>query len=138
MKSLLSMNKIKYTLFGLLLLTTTVTAQQQSPNNAQITIKTSYNGEAITIAAAAIGFTSSVINPTSTSTPPNLLWATVATCVNETQSIRILSNGTDPTSAVGLLIVAGQSFTVYGHNDINAFRAIRVSSSSAIYCQYSR
>ena len=111
---------------------------QQNPNS-QTTIRDTFANEAITVAATAIGFTAATINPTCTDCPVNTLRATLATCVLETADIRILTSGTDPTSAVGILITAGQSFLVYGYDDISAFRAIRTGGSSgALTCQYSR
>lgn len=107
--------------------------------NVQNSIRVSYNGEAITVANTSIGFTSATINPTCTGCPINTLRATTATCTLQTGNIIVRSDGTAPTSTVGLLITAGQSFAIYGYTDISNFRAIRVTSTSGdLYCQYSR
>jgi hypothetical protein len=105
-------------------------------NNAVVK---SFDGEQITVAATAIGFTSSKINPTCASCIPGQSKANVATCVSSTAQIRVFSYGTSPTSTTGLPIEAGTSFTVYGVNDVANFRAIRTGSTSAVLdCQYSR
>lgn len=111
---------------------------QQNPQS-QTTIRDSYNGEAITVADTAIGFTASLINPTCTDCPINVLRATLATCTLETANIRVRSDGTDPTASVGLLIQSGQSFEVYGYSNISSFRAIRTTGDSgSLFCEYSR
>ena len=104
----------------------------------QVQIRVSYNGEAITVSNTAIGFTSSLINPTCADCPVNVLRATLATCTVQTDAIRVRADGTNPTAAIGLYVASGQSFTVFGYNDIANFRAIRVTTDATIYCQYSR
>lgn len=129
-----------------LLLSTPLIAQSPGgplqTGTSQDGIVTSYDGEAITVAGTAIGFTASKISPTCTDCPLNVLRATRADCTTEAQTdinIRILANGTTPTSTVGLLLTSGKSFTVYGYTNIAAFRAIRTAATSVVmYCVYSR
>lgn len=104
-------------------------------------ILVAYDGEAITIAGTAIGFTASKISPTCTNCPLNVLRATRADCVTESGAafFRALETGTTPTAAIGKLYAAGTMFTVYGYTNIAAFLAIRTSSTSiSMYCTYSR
>ena len=113
--------------------------QNTSPQNSQVTIRVSYASEEIVVAATAIGFTSALITPTCTDCPINTLRATLATCTLETANIRVLSDGTDPTTTDGLLITMGSTFSVYGYTNIAAFRAIRATGTSGdLDCQYSR
>lgn len=122
-------------------------AQAQSPGttlltgNSQDGILVTYDGEAITIAGAAIGFTASKISPTCTDCPLNVLRATRADCVTDASSaqFRALESGTTPTAAVGKLYTAGVIFTVFGYENIANFLAIRTASTSiTMYCTYSR
>jgi hypothetical protein len=134
----LSMRVSSIFLFLALVLSAVPSSAQQSLNtgNSQVGILKSYDSEQITVAAVAIGFTASKINPTVTSGSGK---AVLATCYNATAEIKILSTGTAPTSTVGLVIPIGGSFQVWGYDDISNFKAIRTGGSSAtLDCQYSR
>lgn len=142
------MRHIKYTTkiatVAVLCLLSSGTLRGQNPGvnlttgNIQPAIRITYASEQITVAASAIGFTAATISPTCTGCPINQLRATTAICTVATDSIRILSSGTTPTASLGLVVIAGGSFTVYGYTDIANFRAIRVTNTATIDCQYSR
>lgn len=103
-------------------------------------IRKSYDSEKITIAASAIGFTSSLINPTCSGCDPSTSRANAASCTLETGDIRVSTVLADvPTSSLGMYIIAQASFVIYGYNDISNFRAIRVTSTSGtLNCTYYR
>lgn len=131
----------------LVILLFTVQLNAQSPGvvlltgNVKIANLVSYDGEAITIGATAIGFTASKISPTCIDCPINTLRATRASCVTETAAFffRALETGTTPTSTVGKLFPAGTVFNVDGYDNIAAFLAIRTGATSiAMYCTYAR
>ena len=138
---------MKRMLVFIILLTLSINLQAQSPGSALLTgtsqdgVLVVYDGEAITIAATAIGFTASKISPTCTDCPLNVLRATRADCVTESGAafFRALESGVTPTTTVGKLYPAGTVFTVYGYTNIAAFLSIRTASTSvAMYCTYSR
>lgn len=119
-----------------------LTDAQQNPPKTSLTnaIRNSFDSEKITVAATAIGFTSSLINPTCASCVPNIMQANAASCTLETGDIRISTVLADvPTSSLGMYITAGQSFIIYGYNDISNFRSIRVTGTSGVLnCTYYR
>lgn len=110
--------------------------------NVQPAITTAYANEAISITGTAGGFTSSLINPTCTDCPINVLRATRADCTTESAvgiNFRVTITSTTPTASVGTLIASGTSFSVFGYTNIVAFRAIRTAATSIdMYCIYSR
>jgi len=89
--------------------------------------------ETITVATAAIGFT------TATYQPPVGYKQVEAYCCNETAQIRgWYDNDTDPTSAIGIIIDVGDCFWVRNNDDIPYFKAIRTGGSSgSLTCCYS-
>lgn len=116
-----------------------VSAQNLNSNNLTQWIRMSYDSEKITVAAVAIGFTSSLINPTCTDCPGTGR-ASSAVCTLETAEIRVSTVLADaPTTVTGMLVPAGSSIAVYGYNDIAAFRAIRTTGTSGVLnCTYYR
>lgn len=116
-----------------------VKAQNLNSNNLTEWIRLSYDSEAITVAATAIGFTASLINPTCTNCPGTGR-ASAASCTLETAEIRVSTVLADaPTTVLGMKISAGSSITVYGYNDIAAFRGIRTTGTSGVLnCTYYR
>lgn len=108
------------------------TAPQAQPGADTTAIYEGYDFDNQTVSSTAIGLTSSKVLPT------NAIAARQATCVVETNSVRIRYDGTDPTAAIGLLFTAGQTFSVYGSNNIRRLRAIRVTSDGALQCQLAR
>ncbi len=90
--------------------------------------------EKITVADTAIGFTSSKITNTSSGV---FYTANRADCTLETANIRFRTDTTSPDSSTGLLVAAGQSFSVTDHDDLVNFKAIRTGSNSGtLNCCY--
>lgn len=138
---------MKKLLLALLLIPSIVSGQSAGfpllTGTSQVGILDAFANEAITIdsTAGGVAFTTATISPTCTDCPINVLRATRADCTSETSAFlfRVTTTGTAPTTAVGTLITAGASFTVYGYVNIAAFRAIRTAGTSiAMYCVYSR
>lgn len=92
--------------------------------------------EQITVAATAIGFTTSKITPNG---GPGQAQAVTAICRLETAEIRYTNDGTTtPTSSVGTLLEIGDVLTVQGHDVLVNFKAIRTGGSSGqLDCTYS-
>ena len=63
---------------------------------------------------------------------------TVPTDVNyaimsvETGAMRVRVDGTNPTATVGFLVSAGQELKVFGEDQLNNLKMIRVTSDSAV------
>lgn len=58
----------------------------------------------------------------------------VALIIPETQNVRFRDDGTDPTSTVGMLLVAGQPFLYTGN--LSALRMIQVAATAAVTVAY--
>lgn len=87
--------------------------------------------EQITVTNAAIGFTSTVITPTTGSA------MIFAACRAETAEMRYRYDGTDPTTTVGTLLEPGDVLYLNGHDNLRLFRAIRTGSTSGVLsCNY--
>ena len=80
------------------------------------------NYETITVADTAIGITASTMIANS----ENYAVLTV-----ETATIRFTTDGTTPTSTVGHLAQPGSKITLDTAAELNAFRAIRTTGTSA-------
>lgn len=109
--------------------------------NTQISVVTAFNDEQVTIDATAggVGFTAAKINPSCTNCNPDNSRASRADCKVESADIRLSLTATAPTSAVGLLIANGSTFTLYGYTNISTFKAIRTAAVSAtLSCIYYR
>lgn len=131
----------KIIIFLILIGTIELSAQNPGPLNNTQWIRRGYQSEAITIdnTVGGIGFTSSLINPTCTDCSPSTSRASAAQCTLETGDIRIQVSTVTVTSSVGMYLTAGQSFVIYGYNDIVAFRGIRVTGTSGVLnCTYYR
>lgn len=89
--------------------------------------------ETITVADTAIGFT------TATYQIPQGYSKVEAYCCNETAQIRVMwDDDTVPTSAVGIVVNAGDCFRLSNNYDMPFFRAIRTDSTSgSLTCCYS-
>jgi hypothetical protein len=88
--------------------------------------------EQVTVAASAIGFTSTAI------TPVGRLKATTATCRLETAEIRYTIDGTTPTTTVGTPLEPLEGVTLNGHDVLLNFLAIRTGGTSGtLNCVYS-
>lgn len=111
--------------------TTTTTAIRKSFDTEKLTIDSTSGG---------VGFTSSIINPTCTNCSPATSQANAAVCSLETGDIRVSTVTADvPTSSTGVYITAGQSFTLFGYNDISKFKGIRVTGTSGtLNCSFYR
>ena len=55
-----------------------------------------------------------------------------ATAVCETGAIRYRQDGTDPATAVGVLISAGDSFEIHGLDTLNAIKFVEATSTDAV------
>ena len=84
-----------------------------------------YDTESITVSNTAIGFTAGTISPGDGAIPVKAVFTV------ETAQIRFTVDGTTPTASIGLLVQIGDIITINGQSDINAFRAIRVTSTDA-------
>ena len=90
--------------------------------------------EAITIAGEAIGFTYSLILPTS-GDYKNIGCREVF-CTLETNDVRWTIDGTTPTSIIGHLMKVGENLTLEHPDDIANFRAIKVTDNGSLKCTY--
>jgi len=52
--------------------------------------------------------------------------------VVETGPIRVRIDGTDPATAEGVLIGAGDSFTIYGEDTLDIIRLVEATSTDAV------
>lgn len=82
------------------------------------------NYETVTVAATAVGITSTV------TTAGTLRRGQRALITAETAQMRYTYNGTTPTTTVGHILEAGQSIEVIGFASIDAFSIIRTGGTS--------
>lgn len=75
--------------------------------------------EAITVGAAAVGFTAGLLNPGGAAPPRG------AVLTLETANIRWRTDGGNPTAAVGHLMTTTDSLVIHGANNLKNFRVIR-------------
>ncbi len=87
-----------------------------------------YDYESIDVGTAAIGLTASILSPDSVA-PARGIVLTV-----ETASLRYRIDGGDPTATEGHLLDDGDIVTLYGVNNLYAFRAIRTGVVNARLC----
>lgn len=120
-------------------------AKAQGPalnlQNSTGVIRKAFASEQITVDSTAGGvrLTAATINPTVADQPSAYSRASLAVCINQTAQIRYQLSGTAPTTTLGMPIEIGQTITIYGYDDINAFRAIRTTGTSGVIdCTYSR
>jgi len=90
--------------------------------------------ETITVADTAIGFTAAKLKPTTGDFEG--MKAVEAFFTVETAQARFRCDGTDPTSTVGHLLSSGDNVTIIGKNNVDKFKAIRVSASATIQVSY--
>ena len=81
--------------------------------------------EALTVAAAAVGFTEGTMAPGGAQT------ATAAFVTVEDAPVRVRTDGTDPTATVGTPYEVGDTFVVWGRRDLMSVRFIRQGGVSA-------
>ena len=92
--------------------------------------------EQITVAATAIGFTSTKVEPDGSGGGRQ---ATQAVCRVRTAEISFEYDGTTPTATVGQLAEIGDQIPVNGHDNIMRFKAIRTGSTSGqLDCVYTQ
>jgi len=92
--------------------------------------------EQITVAASAIGFTASKVEPDNSG---GARQATTASCRVRTAEISFTYDGTTPTTTVGQLAEAGDFLIVNGHDSIMRFKAIRTGATSGqLDCTYTQ
>lgn len=87
--------------------------------------------EALTISGTAKGFTTAlikVVGPVGTVKSGEVFFGV------ETAPIRFTTNGTTPTSTVGVLVNPGQFITITGEEDVEKFRAIRTAADASLKC----
>lgn len=122
----------------LLLLVYSPNLVEAQGNNIQTRFFVSYDNETITIAGAAIGFTTTKITPSGFSYRASLVTFRVE-CVTSPCPIRVLSNGNTPNASSGILLNEGDIVSVFGFDDISRFKGIRTGANSAsIVAVYSR
>lgn len=80
--------------------------------------------ESITVGATAVGFTTATVAP-ATGRPASRAFVTA-----ETAQMRYTYDGTTPTSSVGHILDIGDILVVEGISNVQAFKAIRVTSTS--------
>lgn len=97
------------------------------PNGA----KPTYTFEKITVSSTAIGITTTLVNRPST-TEGQSRSAEYALVTVETDSIRYRTDGTNPDSTTGHLLVAGDVLELDNYDDIRRFKAIRVTTDATI------
>ena len=82
--------------------------------------------ETLTVADTALGFTAATYQPV------NDVGAKRALVTCAVAQVRFRYDGTDPTSAVGHILDAGDKLEIEGYTNISLFRAIRSGASSGI------
>ena len=85
-----------------------------------------YRSEKITIATTPIGFTSTIVKD------GHINKAYEAFFVVEDAQFRYTTDGTDPSTTVGLLAEIGDTINISGESDVNRFKAIRTGATSAV------
>lgn len=93
--------------------------------------KPTYAFETLTVGAAAMGITSTLVDRPSTTNGQSRT-AEYALLTVETNSIRYRTDGTAPTAAVGHLLVAGDVLVLDNLDDIRRFKAIQVSAGASV------
>lgn len=85
--------------------------------------------EQVTVAAAAIGITATVLQPNGGGSSPQ---ANVGTCRVETAQVRYRVDGGLPTTAIGTLAEIGDTIALDGSDILRLFKAIRTGAVSAV------
>jgi len=98
--------------------------------------KSAFAFEQITVAATSIGFTLATYDPTpgtgQSRVDTRAELATVNCDNNAGATIRARWDGTAPTAAIGVTVIAGADVAIYGYRNITNFRAIRTAATSVI------
>jgi hypothetical protein len=93
--------------------------------------KPAYEFEKITVSSSAIGISAAKITKPSTTNGQSRT-AEFALITVETDSIRYRTDGTNPDSTTGHLLVAGDALQLDNFDDIRRFKAIRVTTDATI------
>jgi hypothetical protein len=93
--------------------------------------KPTYAFEKITVSSSAIGITSTLVNKPSATIGQSRLGEFALVTV-ETDSIRYRTDGTNPDSTTGHLLVPGDVLELDNFDDIRRFKAIRVTTDATI------
>ena len=99
-------------------------------------LKSAYTFEKLTVSSTAVGLTSTKYDQRSTTNQPNIQ-AEFALVSVETDALRYRTDGTDPDATTGHKLEAGDELLLSGANDIQRFRAIRVTTDATIQVSYS-
>ena len=78
-----------------------------------------FGHQKLTVAASAVGLT----------VPTDVNYAIMSV---ETGAMRVRVDGTNPTATIGFLVSAGQELKVFGSDQLNNLKMIRVTSDSAV------
>lgn len=78
-----------------------------------------FGHQKLTVAASAAGLT----------VPSEVNYAVMSV---ETGAMRVRVDGTSPTASIGFLVSAGQELKVFGEDQLNNLKMIRVTSDSAV------
>ncbi len=87
---------------------------------------TAFDYENVTVSNTAIGFTAAK------ATAANSVIFTIGCSSGTTCTIKFTTNGTTPTTSIGLQGNYADSVTIYNTDNIRAFRAIRGTSTDAV------
>jgi len=120
------MKKLALVVFALVLSTGSIRAQN---NTTRFFYQ--YDHETITVSTTAIGFTTAKVNAAPIGA--QLVTVTIECASGTTCTTRFLADGTTPTSSVGQQVDYQYSFSIYGHDNIVRFLAIRSASTDSKY-----
>jgi hypothetical protein len=82
--------------------------------------------EQITVGTNAVGFTTSLLSNAGGHAP------VAALVVVSANPLRYRTDGTNPTSSIGMPLAANSTVAIYGADELRAFRAIRSGGSDAV------
>ncbi len=87
--------------------------------------------------AGGVGLTQSKINKTTTVAGKIIREDAIGVTITvDTDSIRFTIDSTAPTSAVGHMMPASSTFEIWGLENLNKFRAIRVTANATLNVTY--
>lgn len=109
-------------------------------NTTRFFIAYDYEDLTVDSTAGGVALTSTkVTNPSNPVETANLITFSVSCAAGTDCPARFTIDGTAPTTTAGILVQYGQIISVYQHDNIVAFRAIRTGATSAVFnVQYFR
>jgi len=117
-------------LAGLLILPATLVAQQ---NTTRFFIPYDFGNLTVDTTSGGVPFPAAkVTNPNDPVESANLVTFSVSCASGTSCNIRFTLDGTAPTTSVGILLQYGAVISIYQHNAIENFRAIREGATSAV------